>query len=76
MNSTRGPVETKVTAGAVSAAVVSFIAWVLSRYVFDGAVPDAVYGLLVVLIPGLSSFIAGYNARHTHRPDLTPPSVN
>ena len=75
MNPTRGPVETKVTAGALSAAVVSFIAWVLDRYVFAGAIPDAVYGLLVVLVPGLSSFIAGYFARHTHRPDLSAPGV-
>lgn len=64
------PIETKVTAGAVTAAVVSFIAWLLSRYVFDGAVPDAVYGLLVVLIPGVSSFVAGYMAKHTPRADL------
>jgi hypothetical protein len=67
-----GPVEKKVQASTAAAAVSGLVVWVLGRYVFRGAVPDAVASWIYVVVPGLVTFAAGYLARHTGRPDLQP----
>lgn len=74
-----GPVETKVKAGAGGASAGATLAlladWLLDRYVFHGAgVPAPVEGVVLLAVTtGLAaagSWLAGYNARHTSRPDL------
>jgi hypothetical protein len=66
------PVETKVQASTVAAGVSCLTLWVLGRYVFKGAVPDVVASWMYALVPGALTFVAGYFARHTPRPDLPP----
>ena len=68
-------VERKVQASTVAAAATSLAMWALSRYVFKGAVPDVVASWMYAIVPGLLTFVAGYFARHTPRPDLpvVPP---
>ena len=62
--------ERKVTTSTVAAAVAGLVIWLLGRYVFKGAVPDAVVLAVNVLMPGVLAFAAGYVTHHTHRPDL------
>jgi hypothetical protein len=68
-----GPVEAKVTASTGAAAASGLILWVLGNYVFRGAVPDVIVSWVYVLMPGVLAFGAGYLARHTPRPAVTPP---
>jgi hypothetical protein len=69
------PAEVKVRASAAAAAVSGLALWALGRYVFKGAVPDVVASWIYVIVPGLITFAAGYSARHTPRPPLTPPAA-
>ena len=64
------PVESKVTAATIAAALTTFVLWLLAEYVFDADVPTAVAGIVAVVVPGVVTFIAGYSAKHTRRPDL------
>ena len=66
----RGPVEAKVSAATVAAAVSGLIVWVLQNYVFRGEVPFPVSSAVQVIVPALFAFVAGWCARHTPRPDL------
>jgi len=71
-----GPVEAKVTAAAIAAAVSSAVLWALDTYVFvTDAVPAPVAGLADLIIVTGSTFAAGWLARHTPRadPDALPP---
>ena len=69
-----GPVETKVQAGSLAAAVSGAVIWALQEYVFKGSdVPPGLVSLIYVAIPGLLALAAGYYAKHTPRPDLAPP---
>lgn len=63
-------VEVKVTAATVAAALTTFVLWLLAKYVFGADVPDAVAGVVALAVPGAVTFLAGYLARHTVRPDL------
>ena len=67
-----GPVEAKVQASTGAAAASGLILWVLGAYVFKGAVPDVIVSWVYVLVPGMLAFGAGYFARHSPRPPLTP----
>lgn len=62
-------VETKVKASTVAASAAALVVWALGTYVFHGAVPEVVAGLVAVVMPALLTFAAGYLARHTARPE-------
>ena len=66
------PVERKVQASTVTAAVTGLALWALSRYVFKGAVPDVVASWMYALVPGALTFAAGYCTRHAPRPEPAP----
>jgi hypothetical protein len=83
--------ETKVLAGAVGAAgggaLGNFLLWVLGVTVWHtsaaasasnlavSAVPAPVAGILLFVVPGVTAFVGGYLAPHTHRPDLSLPAI-
>jgi fatty acid desaturase len=60
-------VEPKVTWATLSSAVAGLVVWLLSAYVFHGAVPDAVIGAVGVLVTTAATFTAGWLARHVDR---------
>jgi hypothetical protein len=71
------PIETKVitaTGGsATGLALAGLIVYVLGLTVYKGkGVPDELSNALVVLLPVVLTFVGGYIAPHTHRPDLAP----
>jgi len=65
-----GPVEAKVSAAAVAAAISSLLVWVLQSYVFAGEVPFPVAAAVQVAVPALVTLAAAWLAPHTHRSDL------
>jgi hypothetical protein len=68
------PIETKVTAGSLSAAGAGVALWALSTYVFKGSdVPAGLVSLVYLLVPAVVAGAGAYLAPHTHRPDLLPP---
>jgi hypothetical protein len=74
------PVETKVTAATagagVGAVLSTFILWALDALVFKGAgVPEALVGVVTVVVSALSAYIAGWQAKHTTRPDLAAETL-
>lgn len=69
------PIETKViaaTSGAgVGTAISGFILWILDTYAFgDVPVPDAIVVLVWAVVPISVTFLSGFFAKHTPRPDL------
>lgn len=62
--------EAKVTAATAASASIAFVLWLLSTYIFHADVPQAVQGIVAVVVPALVTFVAGWAARHTDRPDL------
>ncbi len=66
--------ETKVTAATLAAALSGLILWGLGTYALRGAVPAPVALVVALAVPAGVTFAAGYLAKHTHRPDLPPPS--
>ena len=72
------PLEAKVQAGSLAAAVSGAAVWALQTYAFNGnSVPDGLVSLIYVIVPALLTFTAGYFAPHTPRPPATvtaPPS--
>lgn len=75
-----GPVEVKVTASSIAAALTGAGLWALQSYVFHGDVPLPVLAAVQTLVPAVVTFAAGYLAPHTPRPDLledepAPPVV-
>lgn len=65
-----GPIEAKVSAATIAAALSSLIVWVLQAYVFRGEVPLPVSATVQVVVPAVSAFAAGFIARHTPRTDV------
>lgn len=65
-----GPVEVKVSAATVAAAVSSLIVWALQQYAFRGEVPLPVSAAVQVVVPAVCAFAAGFAARHTPRTDV------
>lgn len=68
-------VETKVKWSTVGAfvgfsALMYVLELVASTPVLVTPLPDAVEPLVIGIIPSLVTFVAGYRARHTVRPDL------
>lgn len=64
-----GPVESKVKAASLGAAVAGVILWVLETYVFHGIVPAPLQAIIDIAVPAVTAFILGYAARHTPRTD-------
>jgi hypothetical protein len=67
------PVERKVQAGSLAAALSGAALWALQTYVFKTAVPAGVESLIYAAVPGAIAWTAGYLAPHTPRPALQPP---
>lgn len=67
-----GPIETKVTAATIGAAVSGLGLWALQTYVFKGELPLPVTAAVQTIVPAIVTFIAGWLAQHTPRPDLQP----
>lgn len=69
------PVETKVTSATLGAALGGTLLWLIDATVLTpnvlGDVPDPVGNLIMIVGAGLGAWIAGYAAKHTHRPDLS-----
>lgn len=69
-NEVNGPVETKVKASTVGAFLASVGVAVLNGindYNLLAGLPPVLQSLLIVIIPALVTFLAGYQAPHTHR---------
>ncbi|WP_440063759.1 hypothetical protein [Streptosporangium sp. OZ121] len=69
------PIERKVTAASAG----SYLSLLAGLTVLQAVqadldliawLPDALETLLIPLLPGLASYLAGFKARHTARPDL------
>lgn len=67
--------ETKVTAGAATAAVSGAVSYVLAAYVFRGSVPPDVQALVPVMVSVVLGAVAAWLAPHTHRPVPPAPPV-
>lgn len=66
-----GPIETKVTAGTTGAVLSAAALWALDEYVFRANdVPAPISALVTLLVVGVVTYLAGFSARHTARPDL------
>lgn len=70
------PIETKVTAGSLSAAAAGVALWALQTWVFKSGTPDGVVSLVYLVVPAVIAGAGAYLAPHTHRPDLLPPLVS
>lgn len=69
------PVERKVTAATAGSylgllAVLTVLQTVNSNLDLIAFLPDVVETLAIPLLPGLITYVAGYVAKHTARPDL------
>lgn len=76
------PIESKVKAASTASPIVTFLALVVLHYVpwLNGS-GELVADAITALLGALGTFVAGYLAKHTPRPDLTPtaptaPSVS
>jgi hypothetical protein len=72
------PIEPKVQAAGVIAAVSGAALWLLQHYVFKGTVPDGVVSMVYFVVPGVLAVAAGWLAPHQSRtpvpvPMLSPP---
>jgi hypothetical protein len=70
-----GPIETKVVAAAggttLGVTISGLVIYLLDELVYKTSdVPAPVVTAVVTVIPILLTFLAGYIAPHTHRPDL------
>jgi hypothetical protein len=70
------PIETKVSAATIAAAVSGLVLWALQSYVFKGELPAPVAAAVQVIVPAVVTFAAGYLAPHTPRPDLQDGPVD
>jgi hypothetical protein len=61
-------VEPKVQAATGGATAAAAVCWVLTQFVFHGALPVPVEGLVDVVVPGAVALLGGYAARHVDRP--------
>jgi hypothetical protein len=59
--------EPKVKIATLSAGLAALAVWLLSAYVFRGAVPDAVTGAVGLLITSGCTYLGGYLTRHVDR---------
>lgn len=80
-DTTKAPVEQKVVASTGAAYVAAFFltAFINGAQSEDhalllGALPEWVEVVLLPLLPAVATFLSGYMARHTPRPDLGEPN--
>lgn len=66
-------IEPKVKAATGGATVAAAVCWALTTWVFHGALPVPVEGLVDVVVPGAVALLGGYSARHVDRPAATAP---
>lgn len=69
------PVERKVTAATAGSylgllAVLTILQTVNSNLDLLSFLPDAIETLAIPLLPGLITYVSGFKAKHTPRPDL------
>lgn len=73
-------IEKKVTAATAAATITSFALWAVAYFthVDVAALPGPVAAAVALAVPGVVTFLAGFLAQHTHRPDITAkgPSVS
>ncbi|MET7334389.1 hypothetical protein [Nonomuraea sp. NPDC005650] len=74
-NPERQPVERKVTAATAGSylgllALLTVLQTVNASLDLISWLPDAIETLAIPLLPGLITYVSGYVARHTARPDL------
>lgn len=70
------PIEYKVSAATIGAVLSSLGVWALQKYVFHDDLPLPVSAAVQTLVPAVITFIAGYVAKHTPRPDLQVDPVD
>ena len=72
-----GPVERKVAWASIATYVGSAAGVAALQAVTDAqlvtALPDILEPLVLALLPAASTFLGGYKARHTPRPDIEGP---
>lgn len=68
MSDQKAPVERKVTAASVGAAITGLILWGLTRWIGD--VPEPAAELVTIVGGAAGAWVAGWATRHTARPDL------
>ncbi len=69
-------IETKVAAASAGGGIAAVAATVAMDYLYKQPIPQsAVEVLLVYIVAQGGAFIAGYVAKHTHRPDLAATEV-
>jgi len=56
--------KSDIHATGATASVMSFITWLLGRWVFHGAVPPEVTGIILLVLPFTISLVTGYAVRH------------
>jgi hypothetical protein len=64
---TQPRLETKVKAASAGAVVSSAVMWALTTYVFKGAIPVPIQGLVDVVVPTVVTAVSGWLAPHTSR---------
>src|SRR5262249_14997287 len=69
------PIEAKVQAGTLSAAVAGIVLYLLQTYVFKDGMPQGVESLVYLAVPAILAGVAGYLAPHTSRPAAGVPPV-
>lgn len=68
INPTGAPPETKVFAQFTTASLTGIVTWVLTTYVFKGALPPQLATFLPYAVPAFAGLVAGWWAKHTPRP--------
>lgn len=75
----RAVVELKVVASTAAAGIAGVGVTVLNEALGDnallGALPPWSQTLITLFVPPLATFLAGWKARHTPRPDLAAPAA-
>lgn len=67
-------VETKVKAASTTALVTSFVMDLVAKYVFPNGVPGWATALVSGAVVGGLTFVAGWLAKHTPRPEPAAPA--
>jgi hypothetical protein len=56
--------KSDIHATGATASLLSFITWLLGRFVFHGSVPPEVTGAILLVLPLGISLVTGYAVRH------------
>lgn len=65
VNMPNGTPSRKVVAASTGAVVSGFVLWLLDAYVFEGATPEPVVLLVMLVVPAVLTFAAGYVTRRS-----------